>query len=182
MDDMYVGSILLWALDYAPKDWAFCNGALLPVAQNMALFALLGTRYGGDGITTFALPDLRGRVPVGVGAGPGLTARALNDKGGVEQVTLLASQMPNHTHPQLVAGSTATTATPSGNVPAPATGSVPSTGESVEVLAYGPATNLQAAAAGGIGAAGGGLPFETMPPFLGLNYIICTTGLYPSRP
>lgn len=177
-----MGTVLLWAGSFVPKNWALCNGAILSIAQNTALFSLLGTQYGGDGIRTFALPDLCGRIPVGVGAGTGLTPRAVGDKGGVEQVTLSISQMPTHTHPQLVTGGTATTATPSGNVPAPTTGSLPSTGEPVDVLAYGPATNLQLAATQSIGAVGGGLPIETMPPFLGLSYIICTTGLFPSRP
>ncbi|MEN9798594.1 MAG: hypothetical protein RL653_2290, partial [Pseudomonadota bacterium] len=104
--DPFLGEIKLFAGNFAPTGWAFCHGQLLPIAQNSALFSLLGTTYGGNGQTTFALPDLRGRIPVGFGQGPGLTNRNLGDMSGVESVTLQVSNLPQHAHPFAVSAST----------------------------------------------------------------------------
>ena len=111
----FIGQLMLFGGNFAPRGWAMCDGQLLPIAQYSALFSILGTTYGGDGRTTFALPDLRGRVPMGFGHGPGLSAHGLGSKGGEENVTLTTSQIPSHSHQAM--GSNA-----DGNAPSPAEG------------------------------------------------------------
>src|SRR5262245_29652358 len=110
--DNYLGEIRLFAGNFAPRGWRFCDGGLLPIAENDALFNLLGTTYGGDGVSTFALPDLRGRVAIGQGTGPGLTNRPLGEPGGTESVTLVLGQCPAHTHQLFATNAPATTASP----------------------------------------------------------------------
>lgn len=171
MSDPFIGEIRLFAGNFAPRDWAFCEGQLLPISQNNALFSLLGTTYGGDGQTTFGLPDLRGRLPIHAGSGPGLTARQLGSKGGQETVTVRLDQLPSHTHPLQASRDVAHKADPVNNVP----GQSPSTHlyyEAAPVLALHP---------DGINATGGGQAHPNMVPFLCLNFIIALVGIYPSR-
>ncbi|MEJ6521665.1 tail fiber protein [Shewanella bicestrii] len=195
MADPFIGEIRMFAGTFAPRGWALCNGQLLAISTNSALFSLLGTNYGGNGTTTFGLPNLQSRTPVGTGTGAGLSNVVLGQVGGVESVTLTISQMPVHSH-QIT-----TTPTGSGTLQVAGTGSNASTTPS--------ATNniLGASAAGGppsaaiwsdelndpvslanpINAhfiaepAGGSQPFSTRNPYLGMNFIIALEGLYPTR-
>lgn len=163
-----LGMIVLFGGNFAPKNWALCNGQLLSIAQNTALFSILGTTYGGDGITTFALPDLRGRVPMHAGNGPGLTPRELGESVGVEHVTLLVSNMPAHTHPLVVA-----TEAPDEDIPA---GLALAAGELYSSKA--PTAALNPAS---IGVSGGQQPIDIVQPVQVLNYIIALQGIFPSR-
>jgi len=167
----YIAEIRMFAGNFAPRGWAFCQGQILSIAQNTALFSLLGTTYGGNGQTTFALPDLRGRVPVGTGQGPGLPSVQLGEISGEPSHTLIITEMPAHTH-AFAAPATSDDATkknPIGNVPATTGGS-----------SYGTPAN-GAMAAGNSGIAGGSQPHNNMQPYLGMNYIICMEGIFPSR-
>src|SRR6185503_14662217 len=116
MSEPFIGEIIMFAGNFAPRGWAFCEGQLLSIAQNSALFSILGTTYGGDGQTTFALPDLRGRAPMQWGQGPGLTPRFLGESSGAENVTLISTQMPAHTHALNASGAQGDAPTPSGTV------------------------------------------------------------------
>jgi microcystin-dependent protein len=173
MADPFLAEITMFAGNFAPRGWAYCSGSLLPISQNSALFSLLGTNYGGDGRTTFGLPDLRGRSPRGSESsgrgdtGPGLTAVGLGQKGGSVSHTLTSSQIPSHTHLQQVSGKTAD----SEDAAVPAEASEEIYVESSVNLADGPNTADQ----------GGGREFSILNPYLGLNYIIATQGTYPSR-
>jgi microcystin-dependent protein len=172
--DSFVGEIMMFAGNFAPQGWAFCDGQLLPIAQYQALFSLLGTYYGGNGQTTFALPDLRGRLPMhtGSGPGPGLSPRSLGETGGAETVTLISTQMPAHTHSLQVDSANGTTASPGGALLARDPAGTP---------AYG--VNATAAlSAQAIATAGGSQPHQNMPPFLAINYCISLQGIYPTRP
>lgn len=179
MDEAFIGSIVLFAGNFAPRNWAFCQGQLLSIAQNTALFSILGTTYGGNGTTTFALPDLRGRVPVGTGHGPGLEDMALGQMGGQPNVTLLSTQIPAHTHMLTGSNTGGTTDNPEHNFIAKWNGSTDS-GENVTGSAFAntPNTTLSPLS---IGSTGGSQPHNNMQPYLGLNYIICLYGIYPSR-
>lgn len=165
--ETYIGMISIIAFNYAPRGWALCNGQLLSIQQNQALFAILGTTYGGDGARTFALPDLRGRFPVHAGNSPwGLYS--LGEQAGRESVTLTPAQMPQHTHAAVAAGA-ATAVSPAGNVWA-------QTGASHYAAPDG--TQLAAEA---IGIAGGNQAHPNIPPVLTLNFAIALTGIFPSR-
>ena len=170
MADPFVGEIRLFAGNYAINGWTFCDGSLLPIPENEVLFALIGTTYGGDGQNTFAVPDLRGRVPVHQGSAPGLSTYPLGQMAGTESVTLGTAQYPAHRH--AVAANTASgTAAPAGGVLA---------GNSVSV--YGTGAPTVAMAAQAVGAApGGGQPHNNMAPSLGLNYIISLFGIFPQQ-
>lgn len=170
--DPFLGEIRMFAGNYAPQGWALCDGRILQIAQNQALFSILGTTYGGDGRSTFALPDLRGRVPVNAGNGPGRTARPFGSSGGAETVTLTANQMPNHTHPAMGSSNAASQYSPAGQVWANETSGT------AAVYNNTPNTAMHAQA---IGATGGNQPHENMPPFLCVNFIIALEGIYPSR-
>jgi microcystin-dependent protein len=163
MSDAYIGEIRMFAGSFAPNGWAFCDGALQSIAQNSALFSLLGTTYGGDGRTTFALPDLRGRSLVGAGQGSGLSAYQLGERGGVEQVTLTVAQLPPHEVPT-------TSALRARSVPQP--GASLATGG-----AYAAETDANTFQA----PVGGSQPHENMPPFLVVNWIIALFGIFPPR-
>lgn len=179
--DEFIGIVKLFAGSFAPRGWAFCDGSLLNVAQNAALFSILGTTYGGNGTTNFALPDLRSRVAVGAGTGPGQQPVVAGQAAGSASVTLNAQQLPAHTHAQQLSASAATTNTPAAGLAVAQTNAmVDTTTDAVTANIYGAATNLVAGAQ--TGAAGGGQPVNIMPPFLGMNYIICLQGIYPSRP
>ena len=202
MSDPFLGEIRMVGFNYAPRGWALCAGQLMSISQNSALFALLGVTYGGDGVTTFALPDYRGRGPVGMGNGPGLTPMVQGERSGTENVTLSPLQMPNHTH----AATTTATAT--------STGTLQVAGASSNPLATPSTTNNVLSASGGgpgsatiwsdqltspvtlanpeaintavnvnvtLQAAGGSQPVGLRNPYLGTNFIIATEGIFPSR-
>jgi len=167
----YVGEIRMFAGNFAPVGWEFCSGQLLAISENETLFQLIGTTYGGDGESTFALPNLQSRVPVHMGQGPGLTNRVLAENGGTEEVTLTVPQIPNHTHAPL-ASNAGGSDSPGGNYWATST-----TGKPYVT----PGAPYVAMNAGTIGAPiGGSQPHENMIPFLGLNYIISLFGIFPS--
>ncbi len=171
MSEPFVAEIRIFAGNFAPRGWAFCNGQLLPISQNTALFSLIGTTYGGDGRTTCALPNLEGRAPMHPGRGPGLTPRSLGESGGSDTVTLTEAQMPPHTHGATAVVAPGNDATPADNYPA----------RGVGVNAYSDATPDTSMASGAVSAAGGGVPHNNMQPFLTVNFIIALVGLYPSR-
>jgi microcystin-dependent protein len=171
----HIGDICLFAFDFCPSDhrnysFAEANGQLVSIAQNSILYSLLGTTYGGDGVTTFALPDLRGRLPVHVGAGPGLGIVAVGEIGGVEQASLKVGQMPSHTH--VVALSEKAPPAPAAKAAAP----VP--GNAKDITAGDFVASVRASAT----AAGGSQPISIRSPYLGLRYCIAIFGTYPARP
>ncbi len=166
MAEPFLGSILLFAGNFAPQGWAFCNGQILPITQNTALFSLLGTTYGGNGTSTFALPDLRGRVPIHFGQGPGLSSYVEGQVGGAENVTLIATQMPQHQHLQPATNGDEGTNRPNGAVPA--RGGVYAASSDGSALAP-------------TSAAGGNQAHENLQPYLALNFIIALQGIFPSR-
>lgn len=185
MADPFIGEIRIFAGNFAPKAWELCQGQLLNIASNTALFAILGTTYGGNGQTTFGLPDLRGRVPVGTGQGPGLSNYDLGQVSGVEQGALLTTQLPVHTHPLSNAtfaigaySGAGNSRNPAGAVFAKEAAGVTQTYSSESADATMAANVLKA---GQLGAAGGGQPVSLMQPYLTLNYIICVSGVFPSR-
>ena len=171
MSEPFIAEIRIFAGNFAPRGWAFCNGQLLPVSQNTALFSLIGTTYGGDGRTTTALPNLQGRAPMHPGRGPGLTTRRLGESGGSASVTLAEAQMPGHSHAATVYSRPGDQADPAGH----------SLAGSGERNVYTPPQNLTIMGANAVTAAGGSQPHNNMQPFLALNFIIALVGLYPSR-
>ncbi len=178
--DQTMAEIRLFAGNFAPKGWALCQGQLLAIATNAALFSLLGTTYGGDGITTFGLPDLRGRIPVSPGQGPGLSGYVLGEVLGTEKYTVLTSQMPAHTHMMLcndAVGSGAANNPANGFM---GTGPVDrSTGSPVNTR-YATTANITMAPTS-VSLTGGSQPTNNIQPTLGLNYIIALVGIFPSR-
>ncbi len=167
----FIGMITMFAGNFAPRDWAFCSGQLLAISQNTALFSILGTTYGGDGQTTFALPDLRGRFAMHPGNGPGLTPRQLGQKGGNENTTLTAANMPNHSHPTSVAVSSETGEEPTST-----------TFLSSHAGAFNEDTNPGAFLEGVTsGAVGNNQSYSNTQPFTCVNYIIALFGTFPSR-
>ena len=177
--ESFIGSIILFAGTFAPRGWAFCNGQLLSIAQNTALFSILGTTYGGNGQTTFALPNLQGRVAIHPGQSPGTSNYTLGESAGTENVTLTTNQMPIHTHAAQVtinASSRLETDNPAGAVLGN-TG-----GTSIYASAPDGATTMNAGmASSSIGPTGGSQPFSVVQPFQCVNYIICLEGIFPSR-
>lgn len=169
--DQFIGEIRYVAFNFAPKGWATCNGQLLQISQNLALFDLLGTTFGGDGKTTFALPDMRGRVPVGTGQGPGLTDRTIGEKGGLESVTLTVAQMPQHRHNLMASSATANSAAPAGNALA----------NSATVPTYTNGKTNVAMESTSVNTAGMNLPHENMQPYLGMTCIIALQGIFPTQ-
>lgn len=169
MSQPFLGEIFLVPYNFAPRGYAFCAGQILPIAQNTALFSLLGTTFGGNGQTTFALPDLRGRVPIGAGQGPGLSSVDLGQVGGTETVTLTQTQLPAHIHLAAASQAAGTSTRPSNQFPA--------AGQPVyEATSDGTTLNP-----GFVQSAGNNQPFSIEQPFLGLNYIIALEGIFPSR-
>jgi len=164
----------MFAGNFVPKGWAFCNGQLMPISQNTALFSLLGTFYGGDGRTTFGLPDLQGSAPLQAGQGPGLSDRQLGASGGSPAVTLSSAQMPAHSHPVRSVSSAGNRNNPAGNLWAE-----PVSGRRA-VPAYAPTANT-AMGQNALGGSGGNQPHNNMPPFLAVTFIIALQGIYPPR-
>ena len=172
MADPFVAEIRIFPFNFAPRGWAFCDGQLLPISQNTALFSLLGTTYGGNGKSNFALPDLQGRAAMHPGQGQGLSLRDLGEQGGEETVTLLVSEIPLHTH-QL----RGTTALGDDNDP-PDKLLARTAGRNI----YGVAQNLVNMAFQALPPAGGGLPHNNMQPYLTLNFCLAMQGVFPPRP
>lgn len=194
MDYPFLAMICAFAFNYAPNGWMFCNGALLSIAQNTALFALVGNYYGGNGQTTFGIPDLRGRIPVGMGQGPGLSNYDIGMSGGTETTTLNANQMPMHTHTTThtltvapkASSAAGTTAVP-GATTVPA--ALPTIGSGVNTFAvngYSTSSDVALLPSNVSGSvtvnpAGGSQPFSIIQPYLAINYSIASQGMYPSR-
>ncbi len=176
MADPFIAEIKIFAGNFAPRGWAFCDGALLQIAQNTALFSLIGTTYGGDGRTTTALPNMQGRLPMHPGNGPGLTSRRLGERGGAETVTLSTAQIPNHNHSVSATVQPGREDDPSGNVYL-AAGKTRST----KVYARNSATLDSKMKAAALPNQGGGQPHNNLPPYLAMYFIIALTGTYPSR-
>ncbi|MGO4270832.1 phage tail protein [Paenibacillus sp. TAF58] len=174
----FVGEICIFPFNFAPKGWAFCDGQLLPISQNTALFSLLGTTYGGDGKSTFALPNLQGMVPLHAGQGPGLSSYALGQTAGTEHVTLLNSEIPIHSHTLQYGISVGSQESPEGQI-------WKDTGSRRGGLAYTipPANQTESVLMGAlaIAPAGGGQPHNNMQPYLTLNFCIALQGVYPPR-
>ena len=168
MSNPFLGEIRLLPFNFAPRGWAFCQGQLLPINQNTALFSLLGTTYGGNGTTNFALPDLRGRVAVSSGQGPGLSNYVLGEQAGEENHTLITTEIPAHTHSAACNGEDSNSANPTNHFPASQ-----ATGYSTTATAV--------MNSGVIGLAGGSQPHNNLPPYLALNYCIALQGIFPSR-
>jgi microcystin-dependent protein len=180
MSQPFVGQIALFPYNFAPRGWAFCAGQLLPISQNTALFSLLGTFYGGDGKATFALPDLQGRVPIGAGQGPGLSSYIQGEEAGVENVSLLSTELPSHNHTLSVTTDVATTATAAGNqLGTPQVGS-PHTGFTKGNI-YSSSTPNTPLAPTAITPTGSGLPHNNIQPYQVLQYCIALQGIYPAR-
>lgn len=174
MADPFVAEIRIFPFNFPPKGWAFCNGQLLPLSQNTALFSLLGTFYGGDGKSTFALPDLQGRAAIHAGQGPGLSLYDLGQNGGTEAVTLLQSEMPVHTHVLAASNQPGEDPTPS-----PTQALARSVGASL--YQDNVSANLVAMAPPALAIAGGGNPHNNLMPYLTLNFNIALQGVFPPR-
>jgi len=172
MSDQFVAEIRIFPFNFAPTGWAFCDGQLLPISQNTALFALLGTTYGGDGKSTFALPDMQGNAPMQPGQGQGLSLRDLGEMSGVESITLIQSEIPVHTHNVMVSQGDANTRIVKDQQPATGIG----------VSMYGPMPTNTQLSIKVLSPAGGGLPHNNMQPYLTLNYCIALQGIFPQRP
>jgi microcystin-dependent protein len=167
----YIGEIRMVGFNFAPAGWALCNGQLLSISENDALFALIGTTYGGDGQTTFALPNLQSRVPTHMGTGPDGSSYVLGQMAGAEQVTLTTSQIPTHSHPFLVTNNPGTQINPQGNT----------TGQPNQIQPYiddVPSVSMGPTA---MGPTGGNQPHDNMMPFLVINFIISLDGVYPTQ-
>jgi microcystin-dependent protein len=173
MSTPYIGEVRVFGGNFAPVGWALCDGQLLPIAQYDALFALIGTAYGGDGQTTFALPDLRGRVPLHYGSGPGISTRIIGEAGGSETVTLTTDQMPAHTHPPQALATPGSSSVPSGNVWAGV-----SAGALYTATDPAPAAPMNSAI---LQPVGGSQPHANMQPFQCVNFIIALEGIFPTQ-
>jgi len=170
--ETFIGEIKMFAGNFAPRGWAFCDGQLLPIAQHSALFSILGTIYGGDGRTTFALPDLRGRVAIHPGHGPGLSDYRQGTTGGTESNTLTVNQIPSHTHTVNAVAEDGNQSVPTNHLPA---------GTKVLDQEYSDADATTTMKSTMINNTGGGLPVNNIQPYGTVNYIICLEGIYPSR-
>ncbi len=171
MSEPFVAEIKIFAGNFAPRGWAFCNGQLLPIAQNTALFSLIGTTYGGDGRTTTALPNLQGRAPMHPGRGPGLTSRRLGEKGGVETITLSEAQMPQHKHNAMGSTSDSKEEKPTNH----------SWGSTMNSDAYRTTTHYSNLSNQAVQSTGGSQMHNNLQPYLAIYYIIALQGVYPSR-
>ena len=174
MAEPFVGQIIMTGFNFAPRGYLLCNGQLMSIAQNTALFSLLGTQFGGDGQTTFGLPNLQGRVGIHQGNGPGLTPRTMGETAGSETVTLLSTQMPMHNHLMATSNVAGAVTNPGGNFVAAS--SDPSLSASFRPTSDGSTLSPQA-----IGSAGGTQPHNNMQPYLVISFSIATEGIFPSR-
>jgi microcystin-dependent protein len=174
MSDQFVAEIRIFPFNFPPTGWAFCDGQLMPISQNTALFSLLGTTYGGDGKSTFALPDLQGNAPMQPGQGQGLSLRDLGEIGGAETVTLLVSEIPVHTHTLRVSAEVGDIQIPADNTSLARSGS----GSAYTATA----ANIVQLAPQALAPAGGSLPHNNMQPYLTLNFCIALQGIFPQRP
>ena len=172
MSEPFIGEIRMVGFNFAPRNWAFCNGQLLAIQQNTALFSLLGTTYGGNGVTTFALPNMQSRVPIHQGQGPGLSPYVIGQAGGTETVQLITANLPSHNHALAASSGAATSLTPAGNYLG-----VVSRATTPPYATTGGAT-MNAAA---IGNTGSGTAHANLQPYLCVNFIIATAGIFPSR-
>jgi microcystin-dependent protein len=172
MSDQFVAEIRIYPFNFAPTGWALCNGQILPISQNTALFSLLGTTYGGNGQSTFALPDMISSAPMQPGQGPGLSLHDLGEQAGEETVTLLDSEMPSHTHTWGSTNQAGEDRTPAGETLSKAVGG----------NIYGPANNLVQFNPAALPPAGGNAPHNNMMPYLTLNFCIALQGIFPARP
>jgi microcystin-dependent protein len=180
--EVYIGTIQPFAFNFAPYGWALCAGQLMSVPQYGALFSLINTTYGGDGQNTFALPDQRGRAILGQGVMPGGSTYVMGEEAGTEHTTLLPSQMPAHTHLITASAMPATSHQPASNMMlGAASGSDPTSGDSITVNIYGPGPATAVLSPSTIGVTGGSQPFSIMQPYLVVNYSIAIQGIYPSR-
>lgn len=180
MADPFVAEIRLFPFNFAPRGWARCDGQLLPISQNTALFSLLGTTYGGNGKSNFALPDLQGRAAMHPGQGPGLSLHDLGETGGSETVTLLSSEMPSHTHVAQVSNSNGTTNDPANRVLG-RTRYDDGQGTSGAVSTFATSTPAAPVAPQALAIAGGSLPHNNMQPYLTMGYYIALQGVFPPR-
>jgi microcystin-dependent protein len=178
MTTPFVAEIMMFAGNFAPRGWALCNGQLLPISQNTALFSLLGTYYGGNGVSTFALPNLQDRAALGAGQGAGLTERVLGETGGAETVTLLQSEMPAHSHGVNASASLGTQTDPTNAVWA-AGGAVRGGGPPTYATGQGTPAPLMHTQA--LSVAGSSFPHNNMPPFQAVTFIIALQGVFPPR-
>jgi microcystin-dependent protein len=174
-----IGEIRMFAGNFAPRYWAYCDGALLPIAQNTAFFSVLGTTYGGNGTTTFGLPDLRSRTAVGVGSGPGLSAIVLGEMSGRENVSILAANMPAHSHALGADAKIAVTAA-AGDETSPVNNYLAASSGTFKATA-GASQYLGNTLSGNTATAGSSTPLAIRSPYLGVNYVICMSGIFPSR-
>lgn len=178
--DGYLATIMMFGGNFAPRNWAFCAGQVIPISQNSALFSLLGTYYGGDGRVSFGLPDLRGRAVVGVGSGSGLSPYQIGQSGGSENETLLSTQMPAHTHAGtfnvLATSNSASSEQPNGNILATPGSEIYATPNTTPTVQYGAGLSVN------VNPAGNSQAFSIMQPYLAVNFVICVSGMYPSRP
>jgi microcystin-dependent protein len=174
MSDPFLAEIRIFTGNFAPKGWALCDGQLLPISQNTALFSLLGTSFGGDGKSNFALPNLQGMAPMFWGQGPGLSLRDLGETGGETEVTLLTTEIPAHRHPVGATSLVGDQVSPGGMVPA-----VPGMTRGAHAYGGGDANTTMAPSA--LAPAGGGLPHNNMQPYLTLTFIIALQGVFPAR-
>jgi microcystin-dependent protein len=174
MSDQFLAEIRIFPFNFPPTGWAFANGQIMPISQNTALFALLGTTYGGDGKSTFALPDMQGNAPMQPGQGQGLSLRDLGEMSGVESVTLLESEIPFHTHTLNCQNTPANSRTPGNTVVL-----ARNVGGNAYKLAQ---SNMQIMAVQALSPAGGSLPHNNMQPYLALNFCIALQGIFPQRP
>jgi microcystin-dependent protein len=168
----FVAEIRMFGFNFPPRGWAFCNGQLLAITQNTALFSLLGTVYGGDGRSTFALPNLQGSVPMQPGQGPGLSNRFLGEMSGSDYVTLIETEIPSHNHNLVASQSDAISRVPTNRMPAGGVG----------VGAYAPLANTTTMAFNAASVAGGSLPHNNLMPTLAVNFCIALQGVFPQRP
>jgi len=177
MDPSFVGSIFMTGANFAPYGWQLCQGQLISIAENDVLYTLLGTTYGGDGVQTFGLPDLRGRAAINQGTGPGLSTYVMGQKSGSETVTMTTNTMPAHSHLINVSSANGTVQTPANNTYLAA----PISAANVNVYSTAAASATSQLNPASVGATGGNVPFSILQPVLAVNYIIALFGVYPSQ-